>query len=351
MTERHTVLKDVAMVMLNITIWSGAKKLLPSDFINVDVEDLPSERVASFGSKRLIDKERLAPFASIRGYAERTCLRYGTRFLGGFAIPQDSVKQVSNELKRYFQQFQDELDKFMAEYDHATDEWIAANPDFSEVLRRSILTSNEVRTRFKASYSIFEIDAHPSDTCDTMASAQTDLMNSVLLGLVSSMKPYQNASADNGPLRASYRRLVSDAADRMRRFAFVDPSGGMVAFANELTTLVQGEGQIEAPVSTEVCKVITTFSSRDVLAAEIASRSSNAPKQSGAPAQIQPPDDLPFTDDDDMGFEVPDLDLSSPGNKGEVSDHPQQSMPDLFDPTPAAMPTTEPEPFNAVFDW
>lgn len=44
MSIQTTVLDKIAIVDLGFSIWTGAKALEPSDFVNVDVDDLPSSR-------------------------------------------------------------------------------------------------------------------------------------------------------------------------------------------------------------------------------------------------------------------------------------------------------------------
>lgn len=180
MTVKTTILKDVAIVIPAITVWTGAKKLEPSDFINIDKHDLPSNRVASLGIKHLIDKERLTPFRSVRSKIDRLCASYGTRLMGGFAIPLDVVAKVSCELSDLCREFEDEIDKFIGQYDEAINDWIQQNPDFEVPLRRAMLSSNEVRRRFHADFAIFEVSASEMDKSNSLERVSDSLLTSVL---------------------------------------------------------------------------------------------------------------------------------------------------------------------------
>lgn len=366
MTLKTTVLKDVAMVMLNITVWSGAKKLEPSDFINVDVDDLPSSRVASFGIKHLIDKERLAPFKSVRGYADRLCARWGTRFLGGFAVPQDCVEHVSQELRLLCDRFEQEIDRFMADYDQATEEWINSNPEFGEVLRRSILPPAVVRSRFKASYSIFEIDAHPRDTTQSLGSVTTDLIDSVLLGVVGSLKTLIDRSSALKTYRHEVRDTIAETAQKIRRFAFMDASGGMITLADDLQRAATGNGTIKGAEFDSLWRIIGSFGTVDGLKEAIAERAGLQTGETGGLSQSSPlarsvsprsdatglqlnllaglgtdPSGTPGfqTADREIPIDPFDLDLDF-GN--DTPDALTDLHPGLVDPQPA---------FLAVFDW
>ncbi len=368
MTVKTTVLRNVAMVMINISIWSGAKKLQASDFINVDADDLPSNRVASFGIKHLIDKERLQPFKTIRGQADRLCTKYGTRFLGGYAIPQDCVDQVGQELKALCNQFEREIDGFMVEYDQATEEWIASNPEFSEPIRRAILPPPMVRSRFKASYSIFEVEAHPLDRTQSMLSSENDLLESVLNGVVTSVKPYleRKSGANANSFRVEVRQTVTDIAQKIRRFSFMDPSGGMKVLADDLENAVNGTGKIKGEEFNRLWNIISHFTSSYGVRAEIASRAGAEVKpqdlrkdQDKAPAPVDPPlgekgfelntpsgttDSVPDSSGPGQAGSdlwLPELDLDS----GYGDKNPIQNIPDKAKPV-----ETQPE-FRAVFDW
>lgn len=306
MTVQSTVLKDVAMVMLNISVWSGAKKLEPSDFINVDVDDLPSSRVASYGIKHLIEKERLQPFKTIRGQAERICSRYGTRLLGGYAIPQDCVDAVGIELQALCAKFEDEIETFMQQYADAISDWIGSNPDFAEPLRRAMLPRAQVKSRFKASFSIFEVSASPRDKTNSLASVGSELLDSVLLSVLTAIKPQLERKSNGATpdwFRVEVRQTISEAAQKMRRFAFCDRSGGMVKLADELEASVVGTGKIHGPEFDRLWSIIGRFTSLDAMKQAIELRAQTALAQ----VPQAPAADTPATIKDDLGFPLGDF--------------------------------------------
>lgn len=258
MPTETQILKDIAMVMVHMTIWSGAKKLEPSDFINVDAHDLPSEKVASYGIKHLINKERLSPIKALRSRADRVCMRYGTRLLGGYAVPQDSIDIIGNELQQICAEFDAEIDKFMLEYDVAIEDWIQSNPDFAEPLRRSVLPRAAVRNRFHASFSIFEVSASPRDTTNSMNNVNHDLLESVLADVVMALKPRIErkdvVGADS--FRVEVRETITELAQKILRFSFMDLTGGMRAFAERLEASVQGTGTIKGKQYDDLLSII-----------------------------------------------------------------------------------------------
>ena len=246
MSIQTTILDKIAIVDLGFTIWSGAKALEPTDFVNVDVSDLPSARVASYGRKNLIDKDALQPFKQIRTKAERVCTRVGTRLLGGFAVPQDSIDQIGQELDSLCVEFEQELDKFMTSYDDMIEDWITSNPEMAEPLRRAVMPRAVVKSRFRASFSIFEVNASSRDRTNSMAKVGTDLLDSILAQVVGAFKSHIESKRGHidDSYRVEVRQTVGDMAAKMSRFAFIEPSGGMKILADKLAAAVTGQGKI-----------------------------------------------------------------------------------------------------------
>ena len=86
-----TVLKQLTALRLDVSIWSARKKLTPADFGTLE---LPPEKLASLGSKRVCNPEDLRIFATLKSRAITLLDRHGVRFLGGWAIPETSSRPV-----------------------------------------------------------------------------------------------------------------------------------------------------------------------------------------------------------------------------------------------------------------
>lgn len=135
------ILNQIVVIMLNISLWSGRKKLRPEDLAanGVEVDKLPPGTLASLGTKRIIAPEALNPFTSLKKEAERICLAKGVRFLGGFAIPKGNVPGLVEELKEIKHRFQEAKDNLLSDYDKEVSKWIAENPpEWASVIRAAI---------------------------------------------------------------------------------------------------------------------------------------------------------------------------------------------------------------------
>jgi hypothetical protein len=146
----------LTLVMLDVSIWSGRKKLRAED-LHLSDGEIPPEELVSLGSKRVCDPEPLKAFHRIKQSAERACLRVGTRFLGGFAVPHAHAENLADALALLKTEFDRETGSFLADYDQALEAWISSLPDWEEPIRRAIEPANVVGGRLRFGYQLVQI--------------------------------------------------------------------------------------------------------------------------------------------------------------------------------------------------
>ena len=173
MKETSMILDRLLVIKLDATIWGGRKKLRKEDLILADGSVLPPEELASLGSKKIADPQELAVFNRLKKEAERVCLKAGTRFLGGFAVPEGSIGAIRDELDRIVLSFQAAKDDFLARYDQSVEDWVARHPDFSEAIRNAVEPVEAVAASLKLDYIVFRV-AEP-DASGPAASADESL--------------------------------------------------------------------------------------------------------------------------------------------------------------------------------
>lgn len=120
-----TILSGVELVALDITTWSGGAQLKPGDVPGL--ESLP-ERAFSLGRKYLIAPERLKAFTTIRRRAQDRCLKVGTRFLGGYAVPLGDpqvLEELYQDLHKMKKEYDAEKRRLIGSLAQAVDEWVA----------------------------------------------------------------------------------------------------------------------------------------------------------------------------------------------------------------------------------
>ena len=162
------ILDQMVLVKVDATIYGARKKLKVEDLMLVDGSKLPPEDLASLGSKRLLDPDQLSVFNRLKKEAERICLRIGTRFLGGYAIPCSAAPEIITELERIALDFAAAKTGFLAGYDAAVKDWVTRHPEFAGIIEKAVDSVEFVSTRFSFDYLVVTVglpEALPLGVC------------------------------------------------------------------------------------------------------------------------------------------------------------------------------------------
>jgi hypothetical protein len=144
-------------VKVEANIYGARKKLKKEDLVLADGSKLPPEDLASLGSKRLLDPDKLTVFNRLKKEAERICLRVGTRFLGGFAVPVESAASITAELERIALEFAAAKTEFIAGYDAAVTDWVVRHPEFAGIIEQAVDSVEFVSTRLSFDFLIVSV--------------------------------------------------------------------------------------------------------------------------------------------------------------------------------------------------
>ncbi|MDD2389209.1 MAG: DUF3150 domain-containing protein [Desulfobacterales bacterium] len=148
------VLECIMALRLDINIWSARKKLTPSDFGTVN---LPPEKLASLGSKKICNPKELRIFGTLKSRAVSLLEKAGVRFLGGWAIPEARIQDINSELELIAQDFIHEKETFLARYDEAVMEWVQNNPGWESLIAGSTVSADYVRSRLGFKWQMFKV--------------------------------------------------------------------------------------------------------------------------------------------------------------------------------------------------
>jgi hypothetical protein len=157
MHETTVILDRLVVVKLDATLWGGRKKLRKEDLMLADGSVLPPEDLASLGSKRIADPKDLAVFHRLKKEAERHCLKVGTRFLGGFAVPEGALDRIRQELERLAVSFAAARAQFLGRYDQTIEDWVARHPAFAPAIRRAVDPVHVVAANLRFDYVVFRV--------------------------------------------------------------------------------------------------------------------------------------------------------------------------------------------------
>jgi len=293
------IFNNVELVHLDIKIWGGERNLERGDFDPSVIPDLPDEKVATLGRKKLIDTKHLKPMSTFRHQAHLLLEKEGVRFMGGYAIPDEAVRRVSLQLSSLCDEFALTLDQFISRYDELVDQWASENPDFANVILESKIPAGIVRSRCKANFAIYRVASSNSDPSGSLQEHGSGLMDKVLQDAFASLQVYVE-KVDEGlkrgwdnSFRCTVRSSIKAVAEKLRRFAFSDTTGGFLPFAAMLEDAVQGDGKIEGPDYKRLERLLAGLNSYPVFFRKVVSVSGQSPVSSMAPDPLSSVGTLP----------------------------------------------------------
>lgn len=148
------VLDNILALNLDINIWSARAKLTAEDFGETE---LPPDELASLGSKKICDPDKLKVFSKLKKRATTMLDRNGVRFLSGWAIPEEKAGDIITELCRIRDEFLAEKASFITSYDVAIEDWINSHPAWSSIIAGSTVSREYVEKRIDISWQLYRV--------------------------------------------------------------------------------------------------------------------------------------------------------------------------------------------------
>lgn len=168
-----TVLDRLAVVNLDVHIWSASRKLKPIDLGNAN---LPPEELASLGSKRVCNPEELVIFKTLKARATALLERTGIRFLGGWAVPEEKLEEIDTGLAVIRDDFNGAKDAFLTRYEESVQDWIDKHTGWEKIIATSIVSEDYVRSRIGFRWQMYRV-ALPMANTELQDNLESDVCN------------------------------------------------------------------------------------------------------------------------------------------------------------------------------
>ncbi len=151
-------IRGTTLVHLKMRCWGGEKKASRDSDIHLGADGkMPPEKLLDLGRKKIFPPKALDTLMSKRKAAERACLAEGTRFMGGFAVPDDVVEGLLAKLEDIKEMFYSELQVFLADFDRNKEAWIAENDEFAHIIRDQVPDRETVSKSFEFSIKLYKL--------------------------------------------------------------------------------------------------------------------------------------------------------------------------------------------------
>ena len=224
MHESRLIVDRLAVVKIEATLWSGRKQLRPEDLILGDGSRLPPPDLASLGSKRICDPRDVQVFSRLKKEGERHCQRVGSRFLGGYAVPEESLSDLALTLNTVRSKFEAARFDFLSRYDQAIEGWAGQHPDFGDAIRRAVDPVNRVARQLAFDYVIFRL--RPPEANETSLERRLQDLPMTLLDEVAFEARLYRTESLEGKTEVTRRALgpLRRIRDKLDGLAFLDSS-------------------------------------------------------------------------------------------------------------------------------
>lgn len=148
--------KDGVLMTLNITKWTGAKKLSPSD-LGLTEDQIPD--FMKLGRKLLMPKEEIGVFVQIENNARNSLERDSFAFPVGGArfIPRSRLLDVDAKLKEYKAAYDDAVQSLLTRYQDIREQMLQKYPEHRDKLEPFYPATHRVERCFSFNWLVFEI--------------------------------------------------------------------------------------------------------------------------------------------------------------------------------------------------
>ncbi|AMK79369.1 MULTISPECIES: DUF3150 domain-containing protein [Methylomonas] len=266
--ETQVILDRVVLIKVDANIYGARKKLKKEDLVLADGSKLPPEDLASLGSKRLLDPDKLTVFNRLKKEAERICLRVGTRFLGGFAVPVESAAGITAELERIALDFAAAKTEFIAGYDAAVNDWVVRHPEFAGIIEQAVDSVEFVSTRLSFDFLVVSVSLP-----DSLQPADVARLDSKI-GSLSEQMFYEISVEANQLIEQSLLgkeqvtrnalRPIRRMRDKLDGLGFLDHRvAPVVSTIDDLLARIPNKGAIEGSILQEILATAMLLSDPD----------------------------------------------------------------------------------------
>ncbi len=251
------ILDQMVLVKVEATIYGARKKLKVEDLMLVDGSKLPPKDLASLGSKRLLDPDQLTVFNRLKKEAERICLRIGTRFLGGYAIPAAAAPGIIAELERIALDFAAAKAKFLAGYDAAVSDWVVRHPEFAGIIEKAVDSVEFVSTRFSFDYLVVTVglpEVLPTEDIVRLESKIGSLSEQMFYEIaVDAHQFIEQSLLGKEQVTRNALRPIKRMRDKLDGLGFLDYRvAPVVSTIDDLLKRIPDRGAIEGPILQEI---------------------------------------------------------------------------------------------------
>lgn len=232
MTSQNSTLNHVVCINLDVHIWSGRKKLRLEDLKGISNDSIPPETVVSLGSKRIIDDQEIKPLRSAYQRANYVLHQYGVRFMGGYAVPESKLKELSKDIDALRDEFYQAKQSLLNDYDIKLDDWVKRHPGWEDIIRNAAASLKDIDRATTFEWQCFRVNSVPemNGTNESVEAEAGNLSGRLFSEIAESMqKVWTNQIEGKSKVNRSAIKSVYRSLEKMKSLHFLHPWIGPLA--------------------------------------------------------------------------------------------------------------------------
>ena len=216
----NDVLAHSVIMSLDVSIWSGKAKLDRQELS--DADSLPPEQMATLGSKKLFNPAKLRIFNALKARATSALDAAGTKFLGGWLVPEHRFNAVRTAVDNAHGDFHKAVADFIINYQSDLDDWCRQFPEWEYNIRRAAPDTGELMRKFGFSWQAFSAAPLPADSSldSAVAALPAGIMADIAKDAASVLRENFPDGKDRYTIKAL--RAVVLLKDKLAGFGYVD---------------------------------------------------------------------------------------------------------------------------------
>lgn len=228
-------LNALTVICLDITAFGGKTVLSAEDLGDV-AEELPAD-IVDLGSKKIVNQKTLRPFMKLRKRAQRSMLDLGgTKFLSAYGFADDKFQAAYDVALQIQQEWEQECQKFLAEYPDHILEWANAHTEWKEKILASAPAVQEIAKRIRFSIRAFKV-ATPTigdavfdgGLVDELAGIAGQVMQEISQDVKNTWKGGPETGVAGDRTTQAMHRLLKRISEKAESLSFVDTRLSKVA--------------------------------------------------------------------------------------------------------------------------
>lgn len=247
------VLEKVLVVTFEVTSVSG--------MVTADLAPSDDKKVFTAGAVRYIDPAELKEFAAARQQANRACRNRGVRFLSGWAVPDESIKELVDELNLVAERVEAAKADLVGNWNEKLLSWQKLQPQVLPYVSR-FPTAAHVEKQTGAKLSVYRIlpTAGIVSAAEDGIQAEVDGLASRVLREIA--QDVQDTWKPGAKASQRIKNLLSRLANKCRTLGFVGGNlGELACFIDEAIRRLPTEGAIQGADFAVLSGILSILSS------------------------------------------------------------------------------------------